>query len=831
MNTEQGIVQNVIVRRLGDVLAADIAIGAVSLTLVDAAEFSEDGGQLSIDGELLTFDSCNDETGVVTLSTATTAAHLNGTEVYVEPEAWEKTAVISIDAAEETVEANVPYNLWDRMPEGTRTTEAEQVLLDVRDDSFELIDVLGIEPVVEGSFVDVSTIDPLPQSALVNMPPVSPDNIGDGTYTGDMLVTGALTTRAPKTGGGRTGPGQDLGQQGFFSYGPLDVNGLEQQRVAMPTDPMLPHVFRGQAFIDKLTVSEFITLATSSLAEGAVMTMLVGMQAPTNAPTVSFEWNTVTFPDAAFFDERIGLAYDTAGGYYVLESEVSAHGSSQWYFSLTHYNASGVVLDNVIVNSGHGTANGLEPRGVATDGTYLFILTGVFNSKGVFQEHTISRFLIGGDPDVDVTRSSWGGWVSGDGKPGIGFDTATGDVLIAYNRDALGDVVSLRRYTFVPGGSISLVSNLTSNVSMSTVQSVLFTSADFGIGRWVIGNLGKRVVVISSSTGFEVTTESFGGNTAANQLGIVWNGTTFVSAGQDGQLTFYETNANLRWTSTTQDTWHAAYAPRTSTGVYITQRSAVATFSGKKRARLRITGYEPPMGGSFPPDQVRFYLYRGSTVPTAGTMFYQADVTAAAGVTAQLLITAPDFATATKDSTTNTYPNGAASKLMAALSGFNIDAVSNGSVGTGTFRDSAGQAATRCVVHNSAAFTVPNTTDTLLAFNTEDYDPDGMHSSGLFTATKTGTWRITLNGQFAQDSTGRRVLHVNRNSATSTTNLLATITRQPVAAEVSSLDAVVLLNLTAGDVIRLWVWQNTGASLTYGGPGAWPLAMFELVLS
>jgi hypothetical protein len=133
---------------------------------------------------------------------------------------------------------------------------------------------------------------------------------------------------------------------------------------------------------------------------------------------------------------------------------------------------------------------------------------------------------------------------------------------------------------------------------------------------------------------------------------------------------------------------------------------------------------------------------------------------------------------------------------------------------------------------NSAALTT--STYTVVVFNTVDSGQDllGMlaTSTGLITipAGMTGYWRIHLDIDFDANATGIRVVRVNRNSTTATTNALLLANTQ--AATVTS-DAKVFatkdLLLTASDVLRVWAWQNSGAGLVLAASNGAPSVTLE----
>jgi hypothetical protein len=207
------------------------------------------------------------------------------------------------------------------------------------------------------------------------------------------------------------------------------------------------------------------------------------------------------------------------------------------------------------------------------------------------------------------------------------------------------------------------------------------------------------------------------------------------------------------------------------------------------------------------------------------------------GVVQQVITTTPAFSgNNPPDPASNPFAFPAATnpfKQQAATGGWFVEGDSDGSVGTKGFRTSAGAAGILTIAHKSSAIAVANGTDVQLTLDTEDFDGDGLLASNAWTCPATATYRVTVNGWWTQNNTGRRLIRVNRNSTTVTggfvANVLAQDSNTPVAGEETGHTGVFIMNLTAGDVMRVWLWQNSGGSLNFGGPGAWPMVSFERI--
>ena len=108
----------------------------------------------------------------------------------------------------------------------------------------------------------------------------------------------------------------------------------------------------------------------------------------------------------------------------------------------------------------------------------------------------------------------------------------------------------------------------------------------------------------------------------------------------------------------------------------------------------------------------------------------------------------------------------------------------------------------------SATLSIANNTETTLVPDVEDYDPNGIHSNGVFTVTKASHYRVTAGIIWAGNTTGRRVAKfviggVERPGQTITPNYSVTA-HQSLAWEGY---------LAAGTTVRIDVLQTSGGAL------------------
>lgn len=123
----------------------------------------------------------------------------------------------------------------------------------------------------------------------------------------------------------------------------------------------------------------------------------------------------------------------------------------------------------------------------------------------------------------------------------------------------------------------------------------------------------------------------------------------------------------------------------------------------------------------------------------------------------------------------------------------------------------------RCQVKNSATQAVAHNTNTILTFDTENFDTDAMHSTasntGRITFNTPGTYRVSATVTLVTPGTGAGVytsIFIRKNGATT----LRGSTTPTVNAAVDTLVTVsTLVSAVAGDYVEAMVYQNTGVSV------------------
>lgn len=156
---------------------------------------------------------------------------------------------------------------------------------------------------------------------------------------------------------------------------------------------------------------------------------------------------------------------------------------------------------------------------------------------------------------------------------------------------------------------------------------------------------------------------------------------------------------------------------------------------------------------------------------------------------------------------------------LAKLAADSVDAskIVDGSVGApelGTAAVTAPKLATqpRARVTHSVAQSIPDTTLTILAFDTERFDTDNIHdtvtNNDRLTCQTAGTYIILGGIRFASNATGYRQVRVYKNTTIISYTLLTTVSGNPTAVPVAT-----LTDMAVGDFVQIRVTQSSGGAL------------------
>lgn len=149
-----GIVLEVSLMPSGSSLTADHAIGATALTVDDIADFSESGGQLSIDGTstILTYTSVDSDLNTILLAAPTTVLYEDTTQISVYPQSMVKMALVQTDEDEDGFRVRIPHALADMFVTGIREPEdQENVVVRLDGSTWVMSDASGVESIITGA--------------------------------------------------------------------------------------------------------------------------------------------------------------------------------------------------------------------------------------------------------------------------------------------------------------------------------------------------------------------------------------------------------------------------------------------------------------------------------------------------------------------------------------------------------------------------------------------------------------------------------------------------------------------------------------------------------
>ena len=119
-------------------------------------------------------------------------------------------------------------------------------------------------------------------------------------------------------------------------------------------------------------------------------------------------------------------------------------------------------------------------------------------------------------------------------------------------------------------------------------------------------------------------------------------------------------------------------------------------------------------------------------------------------------------------------------------------------------------------MYQSVAQSIPNTTDTQITCDTSHYDTDsGRQGSTPYSYTipagMTGRWRFTWSVAMATNTVGSRDAYIKVNGSRITGPETAGVAANN---DVTQADGTTVIPVNAGDVVSLWMWQNSGGALS-----------------
>jgi len=161
--------------------------------------------------------------------------------------------------------------------------------------------------------------------------------------------------------------------------------------------------------------------------------------------------------------------------------------------------------------------------------------------------------------------------------------------------------------------------------------------------------------------------------------------------------------------------------------------------------------------------------------------------------------------------------NGAATPAVAANYVRLAKVVTNGSAITLCVSDGGGAPGTfrGAAYFKNATQSIPGSTDTLVALDTLEYNSGLTFANNAIYVNKTGKWLCTVSGTFQNAVSGHRAFLVRVNGAS------RTIARMNnTGGDWVGVPAGRTMDLSIGDRVEFWVFQNSGGAINLNGGGA-----------
>lgn len=420
------------------------------------------------------------------------------------------------------------------------------------------------------------------------------------TLAGELLLGSRITTA-------QTGQRVELAETGFRLYTSAD-----EIRVNLPTDPNEEAYFRGEVQADGLTVTGGASFFSTQneFAKDSVISLAEQVAAPIAAPAVANFWPWQTLSTAAVAGDlgTFGLdmslvqsaAWNNSINALHLVQNVPGAGTRIWY-----YNLNGTIGVGGITHWDLADWD-LSSLAVGSDGQFRMLFR--FTPTGTWYIQDYSRpagsQLVEYVPINNFRRPL----LSVDGNDIIVTETETADGSTKFRQ-----MSTATNPASVVGSTITATGDAAKTVAPVYVYR---GSADFGGQRWVTAYKGTGDFRAYSSSGVYSAAESW--SSPSGKVGAFWHpgSAIFYTVGQDARL--YR-HSNMKWTTSTLDTWHLAQTFYDSVSpTHETTVGAVRTVNPLKRSWLRVTPAQVPYaGGADDPNQWRLYGKTG-TAPGAG---------------------------------------------------------------------------------------------------------------------------------------------------------------------------------------------------------------------
>jgi len=124
-----------------------------------------------------------------------------------------------------------------------------------------------------------------------------------------------------------------------------------------------------------------------------------------------------------------------------------------------------------------------------------------------------------------------------------------------------------------------------------------------------------------------------------------------------------------------------------------------------------------------------------------------------------------------------------------------------------------------CLVYQTGGvFPIPDAANTTITFDTDEYDPDDLHSTtsntDRITIVVPGVYVLTANGNFTKAAGTWRIIYITVNAAIVSSQSVTgsgNVFNERLSCSTQKL-------LAAGDIVRMDAYQNSGGQLNINDP-------------
>jgi hypothetical protein len=458
---------------------------------------------------------------------------------------------------------------------------------------------------------------------LITETHIAPDSISTPMLQANIITAekmAAIMVLATKFMTAESGRRGEFDLDGFRLYesdGSLLVN--------MPTtgDPVF---FNAEVLASSLTVdgdSEF--RGVGLFAAGSVTTLASQISNPSAAPALAQDWDTITMPADATYDEsatvyyRHGLSYHADGG---------AGGATKVFWTtnigVTNWYALELLASDRTVNRAidMGSNAGIGTRGAVKMGSHVYVM-----SELGLNGYTVKKFL-----NSDLSLVSTFTNVPPNPSDTLGaIDLCTdGTNLFVVWRSGADGQVHWRKYD----SSLALVgSEIDTGWSTGAGQVRAAAAGSFDLGAFrIAAKMSDGQVELFDSTGARQANEQFPCGTSGNGSGLTYgdalgDGARFWSASnmKAGSVVDITKHTTWVWTTASSVYW-VAYSWYDSAGTtHESQCGPRASTTMGRRKRLTVTcAALPGAGGAEDPDNHRIYILPNATDPGLTALKLQA---------------------------------------------------------------------------------------------------------------------------------------------------------------------------------------------------------------